>query len=674
MSAADPHTPMMMMDSSILLKKLEALERASHLLRNTDEMHAVPGIVVVGSQSSGKSSVLESATGLAFPRSEGMCTRVPAVVTVARCAEGEKPSVLVSTTPNYDVTPSNKTDIHETAAFDFDDSDEFETAIVRMTEKLSKRGWVQDTPIYIKLLRTTGPTYTLTDLPGITCISKTQVDVEQMSTALTRKYMANENALILVVLPAAEDFHNSKALRIAQELDPTGQRTIGVVTKIDNLPPGSDILNKMSGIGADAVSLEHGFFAVRNRTQAEVNDNLPISEVREREEALFLTDMVLSQIPSEHQGMQKLIGKICEEQARAIDRVLPNIKANLKTSVTKWQTALHDLPQCLKSNAEKRRFLMKRFDAIARDMQSACEARPNARNDVHYENKEAINLSARVHEEIKKTLYEGLKKDLPNFLHSDYDSIVLNSVKNSQGYNLPNFPQADALRSIIFKDLKPVLKHLAPLTIERVQDHVKDCFLAITTEHVGVEHLLPSVYNDIVSAFQDDMEERTARLKSHVNAIIKAECRNLLTNNDYYYQTIQKFREHIFECKKNEFGVSPKIRDNCKTQDYDYDYLEHVIKTFKEQSNESAGVHDIQISLKAYTKVVRKRFSDTIGILIKDMLVTDVAEDIGVLLQEKFEALLPMLEENMSVLKKRATAQRNIDNLSAALKELEIVA
>ena len=35
----------------------------------------LPRIVVVGKQSSGKSSVMESLTGISFPRNEGTCTR-----------------------------------------------------------------------------------------------------------------------------------------------------------------------------------------------------------------------------------------------------------------------------------------------------------------------------------------------------------------------------------------------------------------------------------------------------------------------------------------------------------------------------------------------------------------------------------------------------------------------
>ena len=59
---------------------LDKMVQVGALLRDVSPDFDVPNIVVVGAQSSGKSSVLEHATGLAFPRGEGMCTRVPTAV------------------------------------------------------------------------------------------------------------------------------------------------------------------------------------------------------------------------------------------------------------------------------------------------------------------------------------------------------------------------------------------------------------------------------------------------------------------------------------------------------------------------------------------------------------------------------------------------------------------
>ncbi|KAG0480245.1 hypothetical protein HPP92_011103 [Vanilla planifolia] len=55
---------------------LDAVDRLRHL-RVMEEGINLPTIVVVGDQSSGKSSVLESLAGISLLRGQGICTRAP---------------------------------------------------------------------------------------------------------------------------------------------------------------------------------------------------------------------------------------------------------------------------------------------------------------------------------------------------------------------------------------------------------------------------------------------------------------------------------------------------------------------------------------------------------------------------------------------------------------------
>ena len=147
---------------------LEIIEQLRAIVGGvTGEKLEVPGIVVIGSQSSGKSSLLEHATGLAFPRGEGMCTRVPTVVSVqGGCA---KASLTVSTNPEYNDD--------STVTLDPSDTKGFGDAITMFTNQLTNEGEISDVPIYVRLQQTTGPTFTLTDVPGITHGGKRNANV-----------------------------------------------------------------------------------------------------------------------------------------------------------------------------------------------------------------------------------------------------------------------------------------------------------------------------------------------------------------------------------------------------------------------------------------------------------------------------------------------------------------
>lgn len=55
-------------------------------------------------------------------------------------------------------------------------------------------------------------------------------------------YVMPANALILALSPATNDLANSDSLQLAREVDPDGDRTIGVITKIDLMDAGTDAI------------------------------------------------------------------------------------------------------------------------------------------------------------------------------------------------------------------------------------------------------------------------------------------------------------------------------------------------------------------------------------------------------------------------------------------------
>ena len=86
---------------------------------------------------------------------------------------------------------------------------------------------------------------TMVDLPGMTKVPvKGQPqDIEEQIRTLTYKFISQPNALILALTAANTDLANSDALKLAREVDPDGERTIGVVTKIDLMDEGTDALD-----------------------------------------------------------------------------------------------------------------------------------------------------------------------------------------------------------------------------------------------------------------------------------------------------------------------------------------------------------------------------------------------------------------------------------------------
>ncbi len=74
-------TSLQLVDSS-LLEKIDKVFAC-----NAGDLVDLPQLVVVGHQSSGKSSVLEGLTGIPFPRDKGLCTRFATQITFRRANE-----------------------------------------------------------------------------------------------------------------------------------------------------------------------------------------------------------------------------------------------------------------------------------------------------------------------------------------------------------------------------------------------------------------------------------------------------------------------------------------------------------------------------------------------------------------------------------------------------------
>mmetsp|Transcript_42938 Transcript_42938/g.113352 ORF Transcript_42938/g.113352 Transcript_42938/m.113352 type:complete len:256 (+) Transcript_42938:638-1405(+) len=165
-------------------------------------------------------------------------------------------------------------------------------------------GAISKSPVYVRVVRPTGITMTMCDLPGITSLSAVQRNIEEATTELTAEWAANKGMVLLCAVPASEDFHNSKALKIALQHDPHGLRTIGVVTKCDLLPARGDFCARMRMDRAADVRLEaHGFIALRNRTQEESDRGATDDELRAAERALFTSHPQLRDLPRQMWGL-----------------------------------------------------------------------------------------------------------------------------------------------------------------------------------------------------------------------------------------------------------------------------------------------------------------------------------------------------------------------------------
>ena len=81
------------------------------------------------------------------------------------------------------------------------------------------------------------------------------------------RYIREKNSIIMAVCAANVDIANSDGLKLARKVDPFGERTIGVITKIDLMDEGTNALEILSG---RVINLKLGYVGVVCRSQKDI--------------------------------------------------------------------------------------------------------------------------------------------------------------------------------------------------------------------------------------------------------------------------------------------------------------------------------------------------------------------------------------------------------------------
>ncbi|CAG8464803.1 25837_t:CDS:10, partial [Racocetra persica] len=269
----------------------------------------LPQIVVIGSQSSGKSSVLENIVGRDFlPRGTGIVTRRPLVLQLinrpsssAAKTEDNPGKENVKDAPVKPVKPVNCKESETSNNEDewgeflhmpgvkFNDFNKIRDEIVKDTEaKTGKNAGISPAPINLRIYSPNVLTLTLVDLPGLTKVpvGDQPKDIEKQIKDMILKYITKPNAIILAVTAANTDLANSDGLKLAREVDPEAQKV-----KLDhydflleNRDQGTDVVDILAG---RIIPLRLGYVPVVNRGQKDIDSRKAIAAALEAEKNFF---------------------------------------------------------------------------------------------------------------------------------------------------------------------------------------------------------------------------------------------------------------------------------------------------------------------------------------------------------------------------------------------------
>ncbi|GJJ07912.1 hypothetical protein Clacol_002118 [Clathrus columnatus] len=363
--------------SDLRRKRLDIVNRLHSL--GTQRDIDLPTIVVIGSQSAGKSSLIESISGINLPRSAGTCTRCPTECRLIRVSDSEPWECTVSLrflTDQYGTLLDaarnikfgniikNPQDVEEqlrrAQLAILNPSVPFAVFLEGNGQLTNSESGSLNFSSNIVCVEIKSPDVTdlsFCDLPGLIASvadGGRDEDVDEVRE-LVSSYIQKESCIILLTVTCEElsslpvDFETQGAYRLAKKYDPQGIRTIGVLTKPDRVPEGNmDHSRWLRLIQNKSSPLVNGWFCVKQLSSVQLQKGYTFEESRRICEVFFKETHpwnTLDAFCQKRLGTKAVTAKLNEFLMSVIAKRIPEIMQEIEELIQKTKNELQALPE-----------------------------------------------------------------------------------------------------------------------------------------------------------------------------------------------------------------------------------------------------------------------------------------------------------------------------------------
>jgi GTPase SAR1 family protein len=328
LDATGEHAMMLRVMDTLRSQGLDTGE-ASH------KKHDLPQIIVCGSQSSGKSSVLEAITAIPFPRDKHTCTRYKTRVTLERKDED---AVTIRIIPDPGRPTHERDDLKKyTKKLQGQNwRDLMREAMEEANRKIfsgSRKddGWTGDVLSITKSAPDIRPLQLL-DLPGLIGLDEYQAGNIPMLRKMVTDEMQKDVSIVLAVAKANDDLNNHSILQLRKELGVPSWRTLGVLTMPDEAGKrASTYVNMIKGENEKfREAFTHGWHVLVNRDDDALARRTSTYDRDEHERNFFQTAPLWNELDPDVCGIKSLRRKLSALLFTLAKRELPNLCRSLE--------------------------------------------------------------------------------------------------------------------------------------------------------------------------------------------------------------------------------------------------------------------------------------------------------------------------------------------------------
>lgn len=553
-------------------------------LNNTIDL---PQIVVIGSQSSGKSSVLENIVGRDFlPRGTGIVTRRPLILQ------------LIYRKGNDYAVFNHKDKI-------FHDFEEVKQEILNETNKSIKSRYdVSEKPITLKLYSENVMTLTLVDLPGLVKVPTNDQPKNIVSRIeeISKKYIQNKNAIIIAVSAATSDITGSDSLQLAKTVDRNYERTIGILTKVDLMDKETDVIDILAG---KLVSLKLGFIPVVNRGQKEIKSGKPISDALKDEEKFFITHSAYKK-NSSYCGTEYLRTKLTSILYDHIRKTVPELIDRINQMIIRTTTELDEMGQF---NLSAKETVLKVINDVCKKMQATVYGQNITDTTLSLD---SIQLSSTSNElrggaRLSYTLYTSFPSFMNNITPlSHSDDTIRTLMLNAAGSSGTLFFSQSAFEMLAKQSVTLFRPHCLKLVSVIFSEIVR-------MMHEVVRSRFPKLNERVSTSLVDLFKINSEKTSTLVRSLIELNIECISTKHPDFVRIEELGIYDSNESRKHKSEKNNRSEERTKSKSIAFDKIPNVLRIQNDLTeNEHSEITLIKSLVISYFDITRKIILDQI--------------------------------------------------------------
>nr|XP_019601315.1 PREDICTED: interferon-induced GTP-binding protein Mx2 [Rhinolophus sinicus]XP_019601316.1 PREDICTED: interferon-induced GTP-binding protein Mx2 [Rhinolophus sinicus]XP_019601317.1 PREDICTED: interferon-induced GTP-binding protein Mx2 [Rhinolophus sinicus]XP_019601318.1 PREDICTED: interferon-induced GTP-binding protein Mx2 [Rhinolophus sinicus] len=592
---------------------------------------ALPAIAVIGDQSSGKSSVLEALSGVALPRGSGIITRCPLVLKLKKQLACEFPWRGKISYRNMELQ--------------LQDPSQVEREIYKAQNTIAGIGvGISHELITLEITSPEVPDLTLIDLPGIArvAVGNQPQDIGLQIKELIKKYIQRQQTINLVVVPCNVDIATTEALSMAQEVDPEGDRTIGILTKPDLVDKGTEklVVNVVQNL---TYRLKKGYMIVKCRGQQDITNKLSLAEATKKEMMFFQSHPYFRALLEEGKAtVPRLAERLTSELILHINKSLPLLENQIRDC---HQNATEELRQCGENvpttDADKMFFLIEKVKVFNRDIEKLVQGEEIVKekdtrlyNKLREEFKNWTLILADNTQQVKKVIHEEVSKYEKQYRGKELVGFV-------------NYKTFETIVQLYMGQLVDPAIDMLQKAVEIVRQNFVDTAKKHFDEFTNLNQIAQNKIEDIKGK-QMQTAENLIRLQFRMEQLVYCQ-------DQIYSSVLRKVRNEVFNPLEKPLQ-NPLLKSSSSNDE-----------------SSISSITEIGVHLNAYFLETSNRLANQIPFIIQYFVLQENGDQLGKammqILQEK-EHYSWLLQEQSETANKRRFLKEKIYRLTQARRAL----